>query len=67
MVGNVSPGQLIVIALIVLLLFGSRKLRNLGSDLGEAYKGFRKAMHGDSNQESTSSHTSASPLDNKDK
>lgn len=47
MIGNISPGQLIIIALIVLLLFGSRKLRHLGADLGEAYRGFRKALNSD--------------------
>ena len=50
-----------------LLFVGSRKLRNLGSDLGEAYKGFRKAMHSDTSQESASSNPSPSPLETKDK
>lgn len=41
---GISPGQLIIILIIVLLLFGTKRLRNLGSDLGGALKGFKKAM-----------------------
>ncbi|WP_329742291.1 Sec-independent protein translocase subunit TatA [Dyella sp. A6] len=33
--------------LIVLLLFGTKKLRNIGPDLGNAVRGFKKAMNGD--------------------
>jgi sec-independent protein translocase protein TatA len=36
--------DLLLIAAIVLLLFGAKKLRTVGSDLGAAVKGFRKAM-----------------------
>ena len=36
--------ELIIIAVIVLLLFGTTKLKSLGSDLGSAIKGFRSAM-----------------------
>lgn len=36
--------ELLVILLIVALLFGTRKLRTIGSDLGSAVKGFRSAM-----------------------
>ncbi len=36
--------QLIIILGIVLLLFGSKRLRHLGSDLGNALKGFKQAM-----------------------
>jgi sec-independent protein translocase protein TatA len=32
---------------IVLLIFGTKKIRNLGPDLGNAVRGFKKAMHGD--------------------
>lgn len=39
-----SPWSLVLILVIVLLLFGTKKLRNLGSDLGGAMKGFKKAM-----------------------
>lgn len=36
--------ELIIIMVIIILLFGTKKLSNLGSDLGGALKGFRSAM-----------------------
>lgn len=36
--------NLVIILLIVLVLFGAKRLRNVGGDLGSAIKGFRKAM-----------------------
>jgi len=41
---GISIWQLLIILVIVLLLFGTKKLRNLGSDLGGAVKGFKGAM-----------------------
>ncbi len=41
---GISIWQLAIIAVIVILLFGTKKLRGLGSDLGGAVKGFKKAM-----------------------
>ena len=46
-VGGISPVQLIIILIIVLLIFGTKKLRNLGGDLGGAIKGFKKAVKED--------------------
>ena len=45
--GSLSPGQILVIVVIVLLLFGGKRLRSFGSDLGEAIKGFKKSVSGD--------------------
>lgn len=42
--GGISIWQLLIVLVIVLLLFGTKKLRNLGSDLGGAVKGFRSSM-----------------------
>lgn len=42
---GISMTQLLVIAVIVLLLFGTKRLRNIGSDLGAAIKGFKKSMN----------------------
>ncbi|HWG76166.1 MAG TPA: twin-arginine translocase TatA/TatE family subunit [Steroidobacteraceae bacterium] len=39
-----APKHLILILLIVLLVFGGKKLKTLGSDLGGAFRGFKKAM-----------------------
>ena len=41
---GISPGSLILIFLIVVLLFGTKKLQTVGEDLGKALKGFRKGM-----------------------
>ena len=41
---GISIPSLILILVIVLLLFGTKRLKNVGSDLGGAIKGFRKAM-----------------------
>lgn len=42
---GISIWQLLIIIAIVVLLFGTKKLRSLGSDLGESVKGFKKAMN----------------------
>ena len=41
---GISLPQLLIILVIVLLLFGTSRLKNLGSDLGGAIRGFRKSM-----------------------
>lgn len=43
-VGGIGIWQLLIILAIVLLLFGTKRLRNLGGDLGGAIKGFKKAV-----------------------
>ncbi|MFU8877651.1 MAG: twin-arginine translocase TatA/TatE family subunit [Wenzhouxiangellaceae bacterium] len=45
MLGNIGPMQLLIIFLIVLLIFGTKKLRNVGGDLGSAIRDFRKGMN----------------------
>ena len=47
---GISPTQLLIILVIVALIFGSKKLRNLGGDLGGAVRGFKKAMGDESNE-----------------
>jgi sec-independent protein translocase protein TatA len=42
--GGIGIWQLLIILVIVLLLFGTKRLRNLGGDLGSAIKGFKGAM-----------------------
>ena len=39
-----GPTELIIILIIVLLIFGAKRLKNIGSDLGGAISGFRKSM-----------------------
>ncbi|MES9897585.1 MAG: Sec-independent protein translocase subunit TatA [Sedimenticola sp.] len=42
--GGISIWQLLIVLVIVLLLFGTKRLKNIGSDLGGAVKGFKGAM-----------------------
>lgn len=46
----ISTGQIIVILVVVLLLFGTKRLRNIGGDLGAAIKGFKKSMSDGENE-----------------
>ena len=52
-IGGISMWQLLILLLIVVLVFGTKRLRNMGGDLGAAVKGFRKGMEdpGDAHQE----------------
>jgi sec-independent protein translocase protein TatA len=49
-----SIWQLVIVLVIVLLLFGAKRLRNVGGDLGSAIKGFRSAMKDGSSEEKKS-------------
>jgi len=42
--GGISMGSLLLIFFIILLLFGTKKLRHLGEDLGHALRSFRKGL-----------------------
>jgi sec-independent protein translocase protein TatA len=42
--GGLGMRELVVILLVVLVVFGAKKLRTVGSDLGHAVRGFKKAM-----------------------
>jgi sec-independent protein translocase protein TatA len=64
---GISIWQLLIILVIVVVLFGTKKLRNIGADLGSAIKNFRASMHdGDSDKESQTQET-AKPQDAPDK
>ena len=62
MFSGISIWQLLILLAIVVLLFGTKKLRNMGGDLGTAIKGFKKSVKeepADSNViENTSTETS---------
>lgn len=51
MIGNISWPQILVVLVIVLLIFGTKRVRNIGSDLGGAIREFRKGV-GESDDES---------------
>ncbi len=66
-IGGISIWQLLIILLIVVCLFGTKRLRNLGGDLGGAVKGFKKAMANDedtTNPEESKSSTDESKKEN---
>ncbi len=58
-----SIWQLLIVLAIVLLLFGAKRLRNIGGDLGESIKSFRKAMR---DGESSSSAADKERLEDKE-
>lgn len=45
-IGGISPGSLLLIFLIALLIFGSERIKHLGRDLGQALKGFKEGLNG---------------------
>jgi sec-independent protein translocase protein TatA len=45
--GSFSIWHWLIVLVIVLLIFGTKKLRNIGTDLGGAVKGFKDGMKGD--------------------
>ncbi|MGJ7550738.1 twin-arginine translocase TatA/TatE family subunit [Pseudomonas alloputida] len=44
--GGIGIWQMVIVLLIVFLLFGTKRLKGLSSDVGEAIQGFRKSMGG---------------------
>lgn len=48
--GGISIWQLLIILLIVIVIFGTKKIRSMGGDLGKALKSFRRALN-DKNEE----------------
>ena len=51
--GGISIWQLLIILAIVVMLFGTSRLRNIGGDLGNAIKGFRDSMKQDKPESET--------------
>lgn len=46
-ISGISIWQLLIILAIVVMLFGTKRLRSLGTDLGSAIKGFKKSISDD--------------------
>lgn len=68
--GGISIWQLLIILAIVIMLFGTKRLRTMGSDLGSAVKGFRKSMQDESGADPAGENDKpgeSSPQDSKDK
>lgn len=58
-----SPRHLLIVLVIVLLVFGTKKLKSIGSDLGSAVKGFKQSMK--DAEDAASSDESSTPQDAK--
>ncbi|ADJ29829.1 twin-arginine translocase TatA/TatE family subunit [Nitrosococcus watsonii] len=67
-VGGISIWQLLIILAIILLLFGTKKLRSIGTDLGSAVKGFRNSLRDeerrDAEEAATMEHKQAHKTEN---
>lgn len=63
--GGISIWQLLIVLVIVALIFGTKKLRGVGGDLGGAVKGFKKALGDDEakNDEAIDSETAGDKAD----
>ena len=48
---GISPWQLLIVLLIVVLIFGTKKLRNMGGVIGGAVKNFKKSMKDESDKD----------------
>ncbi|MGH8149496.1 MAG: Sec-independent protein translocase subunit TatA [Steroidobacteraceae bacterium] len=59
-----SPRHLLIVLVIVLLVFGTKKLKSIGSDLGSAVKGFKQSMK-DAEDAASPSDESSTPQDAK--
>jgi sec-independent protein translocase protein TatA len=70
--GGISVTQLLILLVIVMLVFGTKRLRNIGSDLGSAVKGFRKGIEDEPEDKepekiTTAEKTSAAPQSKEEK
>ncbi|MEL0614112.1 Sec-independent protein translocase subunit TatA [Marinomonas arenicola] len=54
MLGGISIWQLLIVLAILILIFGTKKLKNLGGDLGGAVKGFKEAVNKEDDAEGES-------------
>jgi len=66
MLGGISVWQLLILLVIVLVIFGTKRLRNAGSDLGGAIKGFREGMSASDEEEKSTEQLSTDQPDSAD-
>tara|TARA_B100001769_G_C22074007_1_gene578234 strand:- start:685 stop:882 length:198 start_codon:yes stop_codon:yes gene_type:complete len=53
MLSGISPWSILLILIIVIVLFGTKKLRNVGADLGSAIKSFKKSSRDEDSSNNT--------------
>ena len=49
-IGGISFWQILIILVVILILFGGKKIRTMGSELGEGLKGFKNAIKDEDNR-----------------
>ena len=59
--GSISIWHWLIVLVVVLLIFGTKKLRNVGGDLGSAVKGFKDGMKGGEDNATAAASASAPP------
>lgn len=59
-IGGISIWQLLIVLLIVVMIFGTKRLKNIGSDLGGAVKGFKESLDGEDDKDQLSDTTNQS-------
>ena len=64
MLGGISIWQLLIVLAILILIFGTKKLKNLGSDLGGAVKGFKEAVNKEDMDEEKKADTQSKVIEN---
>jgi len=67
MIGGISTWQLLILLLIVVLVFGTKRMRSIGSDLGGALKGFRKGIEEDDSEKLTTEESTLAESQEKEK
>jgi sec-independent protein translocase protein TatA len=67
MMGSFSIWHWLIVLVIVMLVFGTKKLSNMGSDIGKAVKGFKDGVKGDEDKPVTPATPSTIDVDAKEK
>lgn len=62
--GGISIWQLLIVLAILVLIFGTKKLKSLGSDLGGAVKGFKEAVNNDEDENKDGQQQQAKTIEN---
>jgi sec-independent protein translocase protein TatA len=57
--GSLSIWHWLIVLVIAVLIFGTKRLKNVGEDLGEAVRGFKKGLHGEDEKPADATHPSA--------
>ena len=65
--GGISIWQLLIVLVIVALIFGTKRLRGIGGDLGGAIKGFKKAINDDDKESAEGTTSESEKTDSQDK